>query len=148
MDALTPPPIEVRTCPDDVPSVPPWFAEVVVLARHFTQRGYLATISQHLRLARGRAGTFEVLDFVAILLGYAVSGEPWRRSLIGWSPSPSPLWRSLAATACPIGPPSVASWPPSIRRASRPCASSSRMTCSRTAARMTRSVAFWLATAS
>lgn len=76
MDAVTTPWVEIRTCPEHVASVPPWFAEVVVLARHFTQRGYLATISQHLRLARRRAGTFEVLDFVAILLGYAVSGEP------------------------------------------------------------------------
>jgi hypothetical protein len=69
-------PVEIRTSPAEVPSIPPWFAEVVVLARYFTQQGHLDTINQRVRLARGRAGTFEVLDFVAILLGYAVSGEP------------------------------------------------------------------------
>ena len=68
--------IEICTSPEEVPSIPPWFAEVVVLARYFTQQGYLDAISQRVRLARGRAGTFDVLDFVAILLGYAVSGEP------------------------------------------------------------------------
>lgn len=75
MTSITAPFIEIQTCPGDVPTIPPWFAEVVVLARHFTQQGYLAAISEQVRLARGRAGTFEVLDFVGILLGYAVSGE-------------------------------------------------------------------------
>jgi hypothetical protein len=76
MSSVTASPIEIRTSPEEVPSIPPWFAEVVVLARYFTQQGYLDAISQRVRLARGRAGTFDVLDFVAILLGYAVSGEP------------------------------------------------------------------------
>jgi len=76
MSSLTASPIEIRTSPEEVPSVPSWFAEVVVLARYFTQQGYLDAISQRVRLARGRAGTFDLLDFVAILLGYAVSGEP------------------------------------------------------------------------
>jgi hypothetical protein len=76
MSNLTASPIEIRTSPEEVPSVPPWFAEVVLLARYFSQQGYLDAISQRVRLARGRAGTFDVLDFVAILLGYAVSGEP------------------------------------------------------------------------
>src|SRR5438046_1433409 len=76
MNAITASPIEIRTCPENVPSIPPWFAEVVVLTRYFTQRGYLNAISQRVRLARGRAGSYDVIDFVAILLGYAASGEP------------------------------------------------------------------------
>jgi hypothetical protein len=75
MTIITAPSIEIQTCPADVPTIPPWFAEVVVLARHFTQQGYLAAISEQVRLARGRAGIFEVLDFVVLLLGYAVSDE-------------------------------------------------------------------------
>ena len=75
MNVVMVPPIEIRTSPEDVPSIPAWFAEVVVLARHFTQQGHLNAISQGVRLARGRAGTFDVIDFVAVLLGYAVSGE-------------------------------------------------------------------------
>lgn len=69
------PSVAVHTSPEEVPSIPPWFAEVVLLARYFTQQGHLDAISRHVRLARGRAGTFDVLDFVGILLGYAVSGE-------------------------------------------------------------------------
>jgi len=76
MRSYSPSPIEICTSPDQVPSIPPWFAEVVLLARYFSQQGYLDAISQRVHLARGRAGTFDVLDFVAVLLGYAVSGEP------------------------------------------------------------------------
>lgn len=70
------PPVTIQTSPQEVPSIPPWFAEVVLLARFFTQHGYLAAISEQVKLARGRADIYEVLDFVAVLLGYAVSGEP------------------------------------------------------------------------
>ena len=69
------PSIAITTSSAEVPSIPPWFAEVVLLARYFTQQGHLDAISQRVRLARGRAGIFDVLDFVAILLGYTLSGE-------------------------------------------------------------------------
>ena len=69
-------PLTIHTCPDDLPSVPDWFAELILLARHFARRGILDAISEQVRLARGRAGQYEVLDYVALLLGYAVSGEP------------------------------------------------------------------------
>ena len=76
MSSVSSSPVEIRTSPDNLPSIPFWFAEVVVLARYFSKQGYLDAINQQVRLARGRAGTFEVIDFVAILLGYAVSAEP------------------------------------------------------------------------
>src|SRR5262245_20354104 len=69
-------PVDIHTNPHDVPSIPSWFAELILLARHFTQRGILAAISEHVRLARGRAGHYDVIDFVAVLLGYALSAEP------------------------------------------------------------------------
>jgi hypothetical protein len=75
MSVLTLPAVDMQTCPQDVPSVPAWFAELVILARHFSQRGLFDAISTHVQLARGRAGTYEVIDFVAVLLGYAASGE-------------------------------------------------------------------------
>lgn len=75
--AMVPAPlVEIRTNLDDVPSIPSWFAELILLAQHFTQRGILTAIGEHVRLARGRAGTYDVIDFVAILRGYALSGEP------------------------------------------------------------------------
>src|SRR6266511_1956099 len=76
MAALFAAPLAIHTCPDDRPSVPDWFAESIVLARHFARRGILDAISEQVRLARGRAGQYAVIDFVALLLGYALSGEP------------------------------------------------------------------------
>src|SRR5919199_5017093 len=76
MAPSSPAPVDIHTSPQDVPAIPPWFAELTLLVRLFTQRGVLEAISQHVHLARGRAGTYDVIDFVAILLGYALSGEP------------------------------------------------------------------------
>lgn len=76
MTTLPSPAVDLHTSAHAVPSVPAWFAEVTVLARHFTHRGLLDAISQHVRLARGRAGHYDVIDVVALLLGYAASGEP------------------------------------------------------------------------
>ena len=75
MTAVATPPIAIHTSSQDRPSIPPWFAEVVVLAQHFTQRGLLDAIGQQVRLARGPAGVYAGVDFVAVLLGYAVSAE-------------------------------------------------------------------------
>jgi hypothetical protein len=76
MTPSSPAPVDIHTSPQDVPSVPPWFAELILLVRQFTQRGILEAICQQVHLGRGRAGTDDVIDFVAILLGYAVSNEP------------------------------------------------------------------------
>ena len=76
MTTLPAPLVDIHTSPHDVPSTPSWFAEVILLARHFTQRGILAAVAENVRLARGRAGHYDVIDFVAVLLGYALSGEP------------------------------------------------------------------------
>ncbi|SRR5579883_55787 len=76
MPSSSPTPVEIQACARDVPSIPPWFAELILLARHFTQRGVLEALSQQVKLARGRAGRYDVIDFVVVLLGYALSGEP------------------------------------------------------------------------
>lgn len=68
--------IDLHTSPQDVPALPDWFAEVTVLARHFAHQGLLEAISHQIHLGRGRMGRYEVIDFAAVLLGYAVSGEP------------------------------------------------------------------------
>lgn len=59
-----------------IASVPAWFGEVALLAHTLTRLGLLAEISERVRFARKRFGTFEVIDFVVMLIGYAVSGEP------------------------------------------------------------------------
>ena len=67
--------LEVHTCAADRPSVPPWFAEVVIVAGYLAKKELLDAFSSQVRLVRGRLGSYEPLDFLALLIGYAVSGE-------------------------------------------------------------------------
>src|SRR5512135_398691 len=67
--------IEVDTSPVDRPSVPPWFAEVVIIVQYLTTKGLLEAFAHQVRLVRGRFGTYEPIDFLALLVGYAISGE-------------------------------------------------------------------------
>ena len=61
--------------PESVPTLPCWFGEVAVIAHCFTNSGVLQTIEQRVRFARPRFGTYDVIDFFAVLIGYSVSGE-------------------------------------------------------------------------
>ncbi len=67
--------IEIQTSPLDRPSVPGWFAEVVMIARHLEAKGLLEAFAQQVRLGRGRFGSYEPIDFLGPLMGYAISGE-------------------------------------------------------------------------
>ena len=67
--------IEVQTSHEARPSVPPWFAEVVMIAQDLTAKGQLEAFAQQIRLVRGRFGRYEPIDFLAVLIGYAISGE-------------------------------------------------------------------------
>jgi hypothetical protein len=67
--------LEVQTSPLDRSSVPEWFAEVVMIARHLATKGLLEAVAQQVRLVRGRFGSYEPIDFLGPLVGYAISGE-------------------------------------------------------------------------
>ncbi len=67
--------IEVHTSPVNRPSVPVWFAEVVIIVQHLAANGLLDAFAHQVRLVRGRFGTYEPIDFLALLIGYAISGE-------------------------------------------------------------------------
>ncbi|GHO48801.1 hypothetical protein [Ktedonospora formicarum] len=67
--------IEVQTSPVDRPSLPAWFAEVVIVSQHLTTKGLLEAFAHHIQLVRGRFGSYEPIDFFALLFGYAMSGE-------------------------------------------------------------------------
>jgi len=48
----------------------------VTLIAHFLKRqGTLLALKEHVRFARRRFGHYDLIDFVAVLLGYAISGE-------------------------------------------------------------------------
>jgi hypothetical protein len=55
--------------------VPAWFGEATLIARHLEQQGVLQAVNERVRFARRRFGQYEVIDFFAVVLGYAVSGE-------------------------------------------------------------------------
>ena len=78
MDA--PSSVSIQTSAEPIPSMPEWFGEVALLAHTMTRLGLLAEISERVRFSRKRFGTFEVIDFVVVLMGYAISGEPTRAS--------------------------------------------------------------------
>jgi hypothetical protein len=60
--------IEVQTSPVDRFSVPPWFAEVVILTQHLATTKLLEAFAQQIRLVRGRFGSYESSDFLALQL--------------------------------------------------------------------------------
>jgi hypothetical protein len=67
--------MHIQTSAESVPSPPSWFGEVVLMTAHLRKHNVLAKISERVRFARRRFGRYEVIDFLAVLFGYAISGE-------------------------------------------------------------------------
>jgi hypothetical protein len=67
--------VYIQTSAESVPSTPCWFGEVALIVEHLRKHGILAKISEEVRFARRRFGHYEVIDFLAVLFGYAISGE-------------------------------------------------------------------------
>src|SRR5437899_2356500 len=65
----------IQTSAESVPSTPAWFGEVVLMAAHLRKHGVLNKINEQVRFARRRFGHYDVIDFLAVLFGYAISGE-------------------------------------------------------------------------
>jgi hypothetical protein len=64
----------IQTSSESVPSTPSWFGEVALIIPYLRKQGVLSAINSQVRLAR-RCGHYEVIDFLAVLFGYAISGE-------------------------------------------------------------------------
>src|SRR6266478_3710355 len=67
--------VNIQTTAESNPSTPSWFGEVVLLIGYLRKHGVLSKISEQVRFARPRFGRYEVIDFLAVLFGYAISGE-------------------------------------------------------------------------
>jgi hypothetical protein len=65
----------IQTSSESVASIPSWFGEVVLMTAHLRKRDVLTNSAERVRFARRRFGHDEVIDFLAVLLGYAISGE-------------------------------------------------------------------------
>ena len=68
--------VEIQTSAQSVPSTPSWLGEVTVVAHYLTNLGVLERMVQRVQFARRRFGIYDVIDFVVVLIGYALSGEP------------------------------------------------------------------------
>ncbi len=67
--------VSIQTSTQSIPSTPSWFGEVALIAHYLRHQGVLSALEKHVRFARRRFGHYDLIDFVAVLLGYAVSGE-------------------------------------------------------------------------
>src|SRR5260370_11220083 len=65
----------IQTAAESVPATPSWFGEVVLLTAHLRKHGVFTKINEQVRFARRRCGRYDVIDFLAVLFGYAVSVE-------------------------------------------------------------------------
>src|SRR5256884_5018694 len=75
MSSMTSSHIKIQTSPQSVPSTPSWLGEVAVVARYLIHLGLLEKIVQEVRFSRKRFGIYDTIDFLCVLIGYALSGE-------------------------------------------------------------------------
>jgi hypothetical protein len=75
MNSIADSPVCIQTSSESVPSTPSWLGEVVLLVQHLRKQGILDAICERVRFARRRFGRYEVIDFLAVLFGYAISAE-------------------------------------------------------------------------
>ncbi len=65
----------IQTFSESVAATPSWLGEVVLLTAHLRKHGVLIKITEQVRFMRTRFGRYDVIDFLAVLFGYAISGE-------------------------------------------------------------------------
>jgi hypothetical protein len=68
--------VTIQITPESRPAMPSWMGEVAACAQVLTHTGILKTIQEEVRFARARFGYYDLIDFVAVLIGYILSGEP------------------------------------------------------------------------
>src|SRR2546427_8061061 len=75
MTSISNSPVTIQTSTQSVPATPSWFGEAVLIVHYLRKLGVLDALAEQVRFARRRFGRYEVIDFVAVLLGDAITGE-------------------------------------------------------------------------
>jgi hypothetical protein len=75
MTSIADGPVVIQTSAESAPSTPSWFGEVVLITTHLRTHDVLTKITEQVRFARRRFGRYDVIDFLAVLFGYAINGE-------------------------------------------------------------------------
>lgn len=68
---MTHPAVTIQISPESQPSTPTFLGEVAAVTQVFSHTGILKKIQEQVRF-----GQYDLIDFIAVLIGYAVSGEP------------------------------------------------------------------------
>lgn len=68
--------VTIQISPESVPALPCWFAEVTAFAQVLSHTGIKSAIIERVRFARARFGQYDLIDFIVVLIGYGLSGEP------------------------------------------------------------------------
>jgi len=118
MDSIADSSIHIQTSPACAPCPPPWFGEVVLLSQYLRKLGILTRLAEDIHFTRRRFGRYEMIDFLVVLFGYAISGErtlqafyeavrPVAQPFMAHFgrerlPSPSAFSRFLAALPVPV----------------------------------------------
>ena len=68
--------VTIQITPESKPAMPCWMGEVAAFAHILTHKGTLIAVTSQVRFARARFGQYDLIDFVAVLIGYVLSGEP------------------------------------------------------------------------
>ena len=68
--------VTIQIAPQSRPSTPSFLGEMAAFAQVLTHTGSLKAIQEQVRFARARFGQYKLIDFVAVLIGYILSGEP------------------------------------------------------------------------
>nr|BBH85284.1 hypothetical protein KTC_00350 [Thermosporothrix sp. COM3] len=83
--------------------MPSWMGKVAAFAQVLTRVDILNAVQERVRFACARCGQYDLIDFVAVLIVYVVSGEStlvafYERLL----PFAEPFTPCLGETSCPI----------------------------------------------
>jgi len=87
--------VSIHTSSASVPCPPPWWGELVLLSQHLRHQGILAHLTEGIHFARRRFGRYEVIDFLVILFGYALSGERTLETFYAWVLPFAPVFMAL-----------------------------------------------------
>jgi hypothetical protein len=75
MNSIADSAVTIQTSSQSMSSPPCWLGEVTLIVHHLRRQGVLDAICERVRFARRRFGYYEVIDFLAVLIEYAVSSE-------------------------------------------------------------------------
>lgn len=75
LPSMTPASVTIQMPSEPLPSTPSWMGEVAAFAQVLTHTSIRSAITDRMRFARARMGTDELIDFVAVMIGSALSGE-------------------------------------------------------------------------